>query len=210
METEITTCAENAQVVLYPASFQSNEEQESFGLDSPNNIPMVPFRIIERPAFEVIGKKTWISGQDNELFGVFWERCRAEGLFGIFEQISRFQPGAHTKGVTLGISQVEKDPAERAFYYMIAIEKPVDGTLTDLEIYQVPAATWAVFECRGKIPDSIVEAEIFAFTQWLPTSGFVHAAAPEMEVYPAGGNAQDYVCEFWLPVKNIDHQSVKP
>ena len=133
---------------------------------------MVPVRIIERPAFEVVGKKTWISGQDNELFGVFWEQCRADGLFGIFEQISRFQPGAQTNGVTLGISQVEKDPADRAFYYMIAIEKPAGCPNTGLESYQVPADTWAVFECRGKVPDAIVEAEIFAFTQWLPASEF--------------------------------------
>jgi hypothetical protein len=36
---------------------------------------MVNFRLIERPAFEVIGRKTWIGGQDNELFGRFWQEC---------------------------------------------------------------------------------------------------------------------------------------
>lgn len=113
---------------------------------------MPQFRIIDRPAFEVIGKKTWISGQDNDLFGIFWEECKAEGLFGIFEQISGFQPGSQTNGVTLGISQVEKDPADRAFYYMIAIEKTKDCTDTELESYQVPSAIWAVFECRGRFP----------------------------------------------------------
>jgi AraC family transcriptional regulator len=162
---------------------------------------MTQLRIVERPAFDVIGKKTWISGQDNDLFGIFWEECKAQGLFEIFEKISGFQPGSHTKGVTLGISQVEKDPADRAFYYMIAIEKTKDCTDTELESYQVPSATWAVFECRGKVPASIVEAEIYAFTQWLPASGFVHAQAPEMEVYLEGNNGDDYVCEFWLPVQ---------
>jgi len=58
-----------------------------------------------------------------------------------------------------------------------------------------------VFECRGNVPASIVEAEIFAFTQWLPASGFVHAQAPEMEVYLEGANEDDYICEFWLPVQ---------
>jgi AraC family transcriptional regulator len=159
------------------------------------------FRIIERPPFEVIGKKTWISGQDNNLFGIFWETCQAEGLFGIFERINGFQPGAQTNGVTLGISQVEKDPSNRAFYYTIAIEKPKDCPVADLESYQVPSATWAVFECRGKVPESIVEAEIYAFTQWLPASGFDHAHAPEMEVYLEGSKEEDYVCEFWLPVQ---------
>jgi len=168
---------------------------------------MSQFRIIERPAFEVIGKKIWISGQDNDLFGIFWEECKAEGLFGIFEQINGFQLGSQTNGVTLGISQVEKDPANRAFYYMIAIEKTKDDTDTGLECYQVPSSTWAVFECRGTAPASIVESEIYAFTQWLPASGFVHAPAPEMEVYLEGNNGDDYVCEFWLPVQRKDKAS---
>lgn len=163
---------------------------------------MIKVRIIERPAFEVTGKKTWIAGQDNDSFGRFWEQCRRDGLFEVFERISGFQPGLQTLGVTLGISQVEKAPANRAFYYMIAVEKPEDYINSDLESYQVPASQWAVFECRGKIPDAIVAAEIFAFTQWLPASEFVHAQAPEMEVYPAGANEEGYTCEFWLPIKS--------
>jgi AraC family transcriptional regulator len=165
---------------------------------------MSQFRIVERPAFDVIGKKTWISGQDNDLFGIFWEKCKAEGLFGIFEKINGFQPGSQTNGTTLGISQVEKDPSNRAFYYMIAIEKTKDCPDTELECYQVPSSTWAVFECRGKIPGSIVEAEMYAFMQWLPASGFMHASAPEMEVYLEGEISDDYVCEFWLPVQGKD------
>ena len=168
---------------------------------------MIQFRIIDRPAFEVIGKKTWISGQDNDLFGIFWDECKAEGLLGTFEKINGFQPGPQTNGVTLGISQVEKDPANRAFYYMIATEKTKVYTDTELECYQVPSSTWAVFECRGTAPTSIVEAEIYAFTQWLPASGFVHAQAPEMEVYLEGNNEEGYVCEFWLPVQRKEPAS---
>ena len=166
---------------------------------------MPDYRIIERPAFEVVGRKTWISGQDNNLFGIFWEACRADGLFGIFEKIAGFKPGMQTNGTTLGISQVEKDPANRAFYYMIAIEISKDCPVTELEHYHVPASTWAVFECRGKVPDSIIEAEIYAFTQWLPTSSFEHAFAPEMEVYLEGSGEDEYVCEFWLPIRRKDN-----
>ncbi len=157
---------------------------------------MINFRIFERPAFEVIGKKTWIPGQgDNEAFGRFWELCRADGTLTALEQANSFQPGSQTMGRTLGLSRVEQDPSNRAFYYMIAIEKPDNFEAEGLESYQVPASSWAAFECRGKIPDSIVEAEIFAFTQWLPSSGYRHAHAPEMEVYLDGYS------EFWLPIE---------
>jgi AraC family transcriptional regulator len=163
---------------------------------------MIPYRIVNRPAFQVVGKKTWISGQDNDLFGRFWEQCRAEGLFEVFKQIGGLQPGPQTRGVTLGVSCVEQDPSKREFYYLIGIESAQDCTALGLESYHIPASQWAVFECRGKVPDSIVQAEMYAFMEWLPASGYVHANAPEMEVYPpeSDGGSEDNYCEFWLPI----------
>jgi len=157
-------------------------------------------KIIERPAFQVVGKKTWISGQDNSLFGRFWEQCRSEGLLEVFEQVGGLRPGAQTGGVTLGISCVERDPDDREFYYLIAIESP--EPVAELETYVVPASRWAVFECHGPVPESIVQAEMYAFIEWLPHSGYVHAFAPEMEVYPpeSDGQSEDNYCEFWLPI----------
>jgi AraC family transcriptional regulator len=35
--------------------------------------------------------------------------------------------------------------------------------------------------------------------EWLPTSGYEHALAPEMEVYLSGD-----ACEFWLPIVAVD------
>jgi AraC family transcriptional regulator len=163
---------------------------------------MVPYHIITRPAFTVLGWKTWIAGQDNSLFGAFWERCRAEGLFGHFAQIGAGQPGAQTGGVTLGISRVERDPARREFDYMIAVERPQGAPVDGFEEYLVPACTWAAFECRGRVPESIVRAEMFAFMEWLPQSGYVHALAPEMEVYLPGGSSDEVVSEFWLPLSH--------
>lgn len=161
---------------------------------------MINVRLVERPAFGVIGTKTWIGGQDNDLFGRFWTHCRQEGILALLERIGGSQPGAQTGGLTLGVSRVEQDPAKREFYYMIAVEVP-EGSATavpdGLESYQVTASQWAIFECRGQVPESIVKSEMYAFTQWLPASGFVHAPAPELEVYPdrSGG-----YCEFWLPI----------
>jgi AraC family transcriptional regulator len=168
---------------------------------------MIRYRIIDRPTFDVIGRKTWISGQDNELFGKFWVQCQEEGLFETFDQLGGNQPGAQTESSVLGISCVENDPANRAFYYLIGIEKPAGmpekaPCSGELETYRVPASRWAVFECVGKVPEAIVKSELFAFTEWLPSSEFEHAKAPEMEVYFPGndGNSDDSYCEFWLPI----------
>jgi AraC family transcriptional regulator len=162
----------------------------------------VKIRLVERPAFDVVGKKTWISGQDNDQFCRFWQQCREDGSIFRLRQLSDFKSGAQTGGVVLGISQVEADPSIRVFYFMVAVENPAGEAYPDLECYRVPAGRWAVFQTWGLIPDALVRAEIYAFSQWLPASGFKHAAAPELEVYPPckPGENREVACEFWLPI----------
>jgi predicted transcriptional regulator YdeE len=43
---------------------------------------------------------------------------------------------------------------------------------------------------------------MFAFTEWLPSSVYEHAKAPEIAVYFLGndGMNDDSYCEFWLPI----------
>ena len=163
---------------------------------------MIEPRFIERSAFDVVGKKTWISGQDNDLFASFWAAARTDGLLAQLNALNSQCPGPQPQGIVLGISQVERDPARRAFYYWIAVEKPVGIDFPDLDTYRVPAACWAVFDCWGEIPQAIVTSEIYAFTNWLPASGYMHAPAPEMEVYlpVSSASGERPGCEFWLPI----------
>ncbi len=162
-------------------------------------------RIVSRPAFEIIGPKTWIGGQENEQFGRFWERCRANGSLDTvqcIQQSSGWPAGPQTGGAVLGVSRVEADPFRRAFFYMIAVETPLNGlppgvAVKGMERFTIPATQWAVFECHGQMPDALVAAEMFAFLEWLPASGYQHALAPEMEVYLP---TSEMYCEFWLPI----------
>lgn len=160
---------------------------------------MVPHRIVDRPAFTVAGRSVWISGQDNDQFGKFWAQCKSDGTFDHFQALTGFAPGPQTGGTALGVSRVEADPYCRTFDFLIAIEVPGDLDTGDLERYTVPPARWAVFEAHGPLPGALVAAEMYAFVTWLPTSGYAHALAPEMEVYPPSSDGEPY-CEFWLPL----------
>lgn len=160
---------------------------------------MVPYRVVERPAFMVAGKSVWISGGDNEQFGRFWAQCRTGETFSKFEALIGVAPGPQTRGHVLGISRVEADPGNRAFSFMVAVAVPDVIDTGDLETYSVPACRWAVFEAHGPVPQALVAAEMYAFVEWLPASGYAHALAPELEVYPPSPDDQPY-CEFWLPV----------
>ena len=153
----------------------------------------ISVRIEEHVAFKVCGKKVWISGQDNSQFERFWKEAHVSGMVQRLKEATN--PSENVTGSDiLGVSCVEKDPNNRAFNFYIASEC---NDLERYEEYAVPACTWAIFKGEGKLPMSLVGAEMYAFMEWLPKSGYIHAFAPELEVYLA--NEKDSV-EFWLPI----------
>lgn len=69
------------------------------------------------------------------------------------------------------------------------------------ESYHVPECTWAIFECIGAMPAAIQNLQKRIISEWLPTSGYEYADAPDIEAYEDGDQAaEDYRCEVWLPI----------
>ena len=157
---------------------------------------MVRVRIEEKPAFEVTGRKTWIGEQDNEKFGEFWAESKANGLTA---RLAALAEGGVMGKTLFGVSRVEADPANRTFYFYIAAE--TKACPDDLEHFTVPAARWAIFSNCGELPMSLIEAEMYCHMGWMPASPYRHAAAPELEVYPADDPER---VEYWLPIAAKD------
>ena len=66
------------------------------------------------------------------------------------------------------------------------------------EAYTVPASTWAIFPGRGPA-SGIQQLERRIITEWLPTSGYEYADAPDLEVYQ-NPDPRDAQYEIWIPV----------
>ena len=158
---------------------------------------MINVRIEEKPLFDIVGQKTWISGQDNEQFGAFWEQSHKNGLIKMLRELRNNIPGIVTGSYVFGVSCVEKDPSNRAFNFFIATENSDGIKGVDLVNYTVPDCKWAIFTNHGDLPMSLISAEMYAFMEWLPSSQYKHANAPELEVYPVHN---DKLVEFWLPI----------
>lgn len=156
---------------------------------------MVSVRIEQHPAFRVAGEKTYINGQDNAQFAEFWQKSHANGLIDRLRALSAKRKSGITRSDVIGVSRVEQDPKCRAFDFWIVAECDTD---CGLDSFVIPACRWAIFSNRGDMPMALVDAEIYAFTKWLPASDYAHAHAPEIEVYPK--NCEGAV-EFWLPIE---------
>jgi AraC family transcriptional regulator len=60
----------------------------------------------------------------------------------------------------------------------------------------VPASTWAVFESHGPMPDSIQTLTRRIFTEWFPSTKYIHAGSAELELY-----LEDDKFEVWIPIE---------
>jgi len=154
---------------------------------------MVKVRLEQKPAFKVTGVKTWISKVED--FHDFWAQCHHNGTVSKLKSLSDFS-GEITKSHIFGVSRVENDPDNRDFYFFIATESS-GCSEENFETFTIQESLWAIFESSGEVTEALFEAEMYAFKDWLPSSGYKHDFAPELEVYPE--NKGD-CAEFWLPV----------
>ncbi len=154
------------------------------------------YRITEKKAFKVVGKGIRVSCKEGENFKRvprFWEES---GKDGTMERMSALAGPMGMFGICM-----EFDPPQEEFTYMIAVERPKGTVPADFVEKEIPAASWAVFDSVGPMPGAIQEVWKRVFSEWLPATGYEHADAPELEVYPLGNtSAADYRCEVWVPI----------
>ncbi len=166
------------------------------------------YKIIEEPAFEVVGKSKKFTTEGGENFikiPKFWEEFIQNKDLEILDRLADGKAGPVTRACSLGVCKMTKGNKEtlllEEFIYVIGIEKPDKEVPSDFEVFRIPAATWAVFDSIGPMPKAIQDVTMRIFREWFPSTGYEHDDKPELEVYFMGDTkAEDYHCQVWIPV----------
>lgn len=98
------------------------------------------------------------------------------------------------------------------FEYMIAdVYNPIMDVPEGLVTRTIPAFTWAVFPCKGAMPDSLQNVNTKIFSEWLPAlreyefaAGYCIEMYDDPRKYPKGTGDENYYSEIWIPVKKKD------
>lgn len=154
------------------------------------------YRIVEKEAFKVVGKMVKVSTKDGENYRripQFWKECNQDGTC---EKLCTIFQAKEVLGLCMAMEH-EKEQ----FTYMIAVETTEKYTGKEFTLREIPASTWAVFTSVGPMPGAIQKVWKRIFQEWFPATGYEHADAPEIELYPPGdGSSEDYQCEVWIPI----------
>lgn len=149
------------------------------------------YRIEEKDSFRIIGVSAPLHQDLEKNFEVVPNMWQESASNGTVQKLAGMMDTA-----PMGILGVSACNNEEKWSYWIAVASTKESG--EYEEYTVPASTWAVFSGTGT-SQSVQELERSIITEWLPSSGYEYANAPDIEVY-LNPDPQNAKYEVWIPV----------
>ena len=157
------------------------------------------YQIEEWPAFKVMGIQHKVKTSTAfETIPQIWENAWKDGTMKRFiENFPDYRPAGF-----LGIAAGGHWGNSEEMNYIIAVTSHVDApeckyvpVLEGMNEFSYPAATWAIFEANGELPNATQKVYKQFYTEWLPNSGYALADLPAIECY-----MQENRQEVWIAV----------
>jgi AraC family transcriptional regulator len=152
---------------------------------------MLEYKIVEKEQFTVMGRvKRFNTDASYSEIPRFWqEHMQSE-----------------ENKIVCGMYGVCIDSDGKNFDYLIADNYLPWSEIPDgYETRVIPAGTWAVFPCKGRLPKSLQDVNTRIWSEWLPgCKEYKLAGNYNIEMYAQPTpNPDDYYCEIWIPVEKI-------
>lgn len=155
------------------------------------------WKIEQKDSFRLVGKSIKVSCENNIHFRKipeFWSTCQRNGIYAKLISMDTAVP----KGI-FGLFGAYDGQLNEIEYSIMAIsdQEPPPGFTES----NIPNATWAIFDCRGPVPQAIQNGWQYLNEEWLVKYPFRHAQCPEVEWY-SNGNVYDnnYLSQIWIPI----------
>ena len=163
---------------------------------------MTDYRIVTQEAFPIVCKRIKKPSRKeltNADIAGFWQQC---GKDGTIPALCRYLPEENIFGQCIVGASFGKDAGDDKYPYAIGVcynGEPVSEK--DFTIVEIPAHTYAVFPCAGKMPEAFqrlyhrVSSEFFPASEYRPCGGTDFEAYPSPDIDDPG-----YTCEIWIAV----------
>ncbi len=161
---------------------------------------IMDYKIVKKDAFKVLEKISTQSIDDEQNKNTipdFWTQSHQDGT--VYKLLELTTDRTNIFGICYGNTPNNK----KTFEYSIAA---VCGDNTEVpdgfSVKEIPARTWAVFECIGPMPDAVQNTWHKICSEFFPTANYEPTYEMDIEAYPAGVmTSPDYRTEIWVTVK---------
>lgn len=154
------------------------------------------YRIEQKEAFTVLADAKVFSYEGaQKVVPQFWQEHYKEGR------------GKTVRGV-YGIN-IDEEMKQNSFEYLIADPyDPAKEVPEGFVVKTIPSFHWAIFPCRGAMPNALQGVNTKIFSEWLPAlkeyefaAGYCVEYYDDPTKYAKGTMDENYYCEIWIPVK---------
>jgi len=161
------------------------------------------YRIETKGAFQIICKKKHLPSKAEmtvEEISPFWQECSTDGTI---PALCKYIPEDNIfKNCIVGAS-FGKDASDAEFPYAIGAHyNRMPVTDAGLAVEEIPAHTYVVFPCVGKMPEAIQKLYQQICTEFFPSSEYQPCGGTDFEAYPSADVTDpNYTCEIWVAVE---------
>jgi AraC family transcriptional regulator len=157
----------------------------------------ITYRIESHDEMRIVGIiRHFKAPENNELdVNVFWNQLYSDGSHGRIADLA----DGDIQGVHGFIHVINNETVDYVIAAFSEQEVP-EG----MEVYTVPKSKWAIFEGTGYVGIAIEELWRRIYSEWLPSTKYIHTETMEIECFQYGDNKmdEDYRFEIWIPVTN--------
>lgn len=158
------------------------------------------WRLESKKSFRLIGKSIKISCANNTPYKEilkFWSDIQKDGTF---LQLISMDEG-NPMGMFGMFGKYDKYYNEIEYSVMVISNQELPKGFVE---YIIPEVTWAIFDCRGAMPQAIQSGWKFLNEEWIVNYPFKHAKCPEFEWY-SNGDVYDhnYLSQIWIPILEV-------
>ncbi|POX57313.1 AraC family transcriptional regulator [Streptomyces sp. Ru71] len=157
------------------------------------------YRIVDKQEFRVVGRKARVPLVHEGVNPAIAEFIRGIGPETL-ERITALsdQEPAGVVGVSDQLDPSRAEGTELDYYHGVVTgaEAPAD-----LDVLDVPAGTWAVFENSGPFPLALQHLWRDVFTQWFPSNPYQSRPGPEILRVSLSQDKAEADATLWIPVE---------
>ncbi|MDO4175045.1 MAG: AraC family transcriptional regulator [Eubacteriales bacterium] len=160
------------------------------------------YNIEQKEAFQILAKTQRFVKQEDILgrkdIPRFWADCHLDGTVAQLARMAK-KDGVLRGGI-VGMSTADTTVV-KDFPYSIGAEYAGGAVPEGYALFDVPAATWAVFSADAGAPQHIQTLWHQIFTEFFPTSEYQPLGTYDLEVYTGGcAFGEVYSSEIWIAV----------
>lgn len=161
---------------------------------------IMDYKIVKKEAFSVLEKTERQSIDDSankNSIPDFWTRSHTDGT------VDFLVKQAPDKKFIFGICYNNQPTDNKTFDYSIAAIYGGGEVPDGYRVTEISESEWAVFTCKGAMPEAIQDTWHKICSEFFPTSSYQPTYELDVEAYTDGDmSSPEYESEIWVPVKH--------